>query len=69
MAITLILYIFGESGLLSGARRGGGGVGVANGYSSLVHGIAVKRGKKLSHSNKSHVSFAHDQLVSQSHVN
>ena len=48
---------------------GGGGVGVANGYSSLVHGIAVKRGKKLSHSNKSHVSFAHDQLVSQSHVN
>jgi len=49
------------------ARRRRSGRG--NGYSSLVHGIAVKRGKKLSHSNKSHVSFAHDQLVSQSHVN
>ena len=55
--------------LQCGAVARGGGAwrrrsGRGNGY-----GIAVKRGKKLSHSNKSHVSFAHDQLVSQSHVN
>ena len=45
----------------------GGGVGVAT--ATALWSMAVKRGKKLSHSNKSHVSFAHDQLVSQSHVN